>query len=173
MKQNYFTHGAAAILILAAVSSCNRNNNQTKLQYMPDMADSPTVKPQKGFLDPAEDSVSLNSMVYPATPEESEKVLRNPFPANDAVVENGKQLYDTFCVPCHGAGGKGDGSIVDKYVAPPDITTDTYAKRADGFFFYRITFGTTIMPGYGHSISAHERWQIIHYLRTLQQKGGK
>ena len=166
-----FTRSILCIVALA-LSACHGDPNQTKLQYMPDMADAPTVKPYKDFLDPPEHSVPMFAILYPATAEESEKVLRNPYPASPDVVQHGKQLFDTFCIPCHGADAKGGGSITDIFPRPPDITAEMYAKRADGFFFHRITFGSvsTIMPGYGHAISANERWQIVHYVKSLQKR---
>lgn len=141
---------------------------QPKVQYVPDMADAPTMKPQENYLEPPQGSVATNAILYPATVEEAEKSLKNPLPNEPQVVALGEKTYNTFCVPCHGAGGKGDGSITDLYPRPPDITADIYQKRSDGFFFHRITFGANIMPGYGHAIMPHERWATVHYLRKLQ-----
>ena len=141
---------------------------QPKVQYVPDMADAPTMKPQENYLDPPEGAVSTNAILYPATAEEAEKNLQNPLPNEPQVVALGEKTYNTFCIPCHGAEAKGDGSITDLYPRPPDLTTEIYQKRADGFFFHRITFGANIMPGYGHAIMPHERWAAVHYLRKLQ-----
>lgn len=154
------------------VLSCgNKTTNQTKLQYMPDMADAPTVKAQESYIDPPDYSVSTNAILYPDTPEESEKLLQNPYAkANpETYMEDGKMLFETFCAVCHGPGAKGDGNIQDLFPTPPDLTTETYKNRGDGFFFHRITFGSAIMPSHGHAISQHERWQIILYLRSLQK----
>ena len=158
------------------LSSCDKDPNATKLQYMPDMADSPTVKAQEDYISPPDGSVAMNAILYPATAEESEKQLQNPF-AGAAEAEAkvhlaaGQALYDTYCAVCHGIAAKGDGYIVDKFPRPPDLAAEPYLSRADGFFFHRITFGSAIMPSYGHAISPHERWQIILHLRTLQKAG--
>ena len=135
----------------------------TKLQYMPDMADAPTVKAQEDFLDPPPHSVARDALYYAAT---AEKSTQTATVARDA--EQGKQLYATFCLVCHGAGGKGDGTIDDGFPQPPDISQAVYHSRSDGFFFHRITFGTALMPGYGHALDVAERWQIVYYLRELQ-----
>ncbi len=139
-----------------------------KIQYVPDMADAPTMKPQENYLEPPEGSVATNSILYPSTVEEAEANLKNPLQSDPDVMALGEKMYNTYCIPCHGAAAKGDGSITDLYPRPPDITADNYKKRADGFFYYRITFGANIMPGYGHSIASHERWAIVHYVRKLQ-----
>lgn len=145
-----------------------------KVQYVPDMADAPTMKAQENYLDPPEHSVANNAVLYPKTAEEAEKVLKNPYPATIEVVEAGKKMYGIYCVPCHGTDAKGVGSITDVYMPAPDLTAKAYIDRGDGFFFHRITFGAqAIMPGYGHATTVHERWQIIHYLRTLQKAGAQ
>jgi mono/diheme cytochrome c family protein len=158
------------------LSACDKDPNATKLQYMPDMADAPTVKAQEDFLDPPEGSVAMSAILYPANADEAEKQLQNPFagvPEPEAITHlaQGKVLFETYCAVCHGIDAKGEGYIVDKFPRPPDLAADPYLTRADGFFFYRITFGSAIMPSYGHAISPHERWQIILHLRTLQKAG--
>jgi mono/diheme cytochrome c family protein len=142
--------------------------SQPKVQYVPDMADAPTMKPQENYVEPPEGSVATNAVLYPKTVEEAEKTLKNPLPNDPQIVALGEKTYNTFCTPCHGAAAKGDGSITDVYPMPPDLTTEAYQKREDGFFFYRITFGANIMPGYGHATMPHERWATVHYLRKLQ-----
>lgn len=161
--------GAAVLAAALMLCGCHGDPNETKMQYTPDMADSAAIKSQREFLEPPEGSVALTAILYPATIEESEKVLQNPFPANEQVVAKGKQLYNTYCIVCHGADAKGQGFLGDTYPRPPDLTIEPNLKRGDGFFFHKITFGGPIMPGYGHAISAHERWQIVHYLRVLQK----
>ena len=156
--------------LLSAIFSCSKDPNDTKLQYLPDMADSPIVKAQREYLNPPENSVPVTAILYPTTAAESEKLLQNPYlQYPEGKAEQGKKFFNIYCVPCHGESGKGDGTVTAKMPAPPDITTEAYAKRADGFFFYTITFGVGNMPSYGHSISAHERWLITMYLRDLQK----
>lgn len=157
------------------VSCTGETTTQTKLQYMPDMADAPTVKAQESYIDPPDYSVATTAILYPDTAEESEELLQNPFTrANpDQFMENGKVLYETFCLVCHGPQAKGNGNLTDRFPQPPDLTVDFYKGKKDGFFFHRITFGSAIMPSLGHATSPHERWQIILYLRNLQQKAAK
>ena len=154
------------------VTACQWDPNETKLQWMPDMADSPTVKPQEDFLNPPEHSISNQAILYPTLPEEAAKVFINPISASDDVLAKGKLLYETQCYVCHGTEAKGDGPIVDVYVKPPDLTGADYIARPDGRIFHVITFGQNSMPGYGYAVTPLERWQIVHYLRTLQKKAG-
>lgn len=158
----------SSVIIAGSMMVMGCDNSQPKIQYVPDMADAPTMKPQENYLEPPQHAVAMNAVLYPKTVEEAEANLKNPLPQDDRVLKLGEKMYSTYCTPCHGATGKGDGPITDVYVKPPDITDELYVKRSDGFFFYRITFGANVMPGYGHATQPHERWAMVHYLRKLQ-----
>lgn len=151
-------------------AGCNRGPDARKIQYVPDMADSPATKSQRSYIDPPEGSFAMGSMIYPKTVEEAEKVLLMPprikeDPGTEAA---GKHLYETFCTVCHGPDAKGGGSLGENFPRPPDLTHESYKARLDGFFFYRITFGANIMPAYGYAITIPERWQIVTHVRKLQ-----
>ena len=169
--------GLSFLVLLSAVmlNACSEDRNATKLQYMPDMADAPTVKAQEDYLDPPEHSVSTAAILYPATIEVAEAELKMPaalaHPAKlEANLAAGKRLYNTYCALCHGADGKGEGTLGKEYpISVPDISRADLAARKDGFFFVKISKGGAMMPSYGHSTSPHERWQIISHLRTLQK----
>lgn len=160
--------------LLLFVACDPQGRNTTKLQYMPDMADAPTVKAQENYLDPPEHAVAVNAVLYPATMEIAESEFRSPYSANSrniaAALEEGKMLYGTFCTVCHGDDGKGKGTLGDAYpIVAPDISRADLAARKDGFFFMKISQGGAMMPSYGHAISVQERWKIIAHLRTLQK----
>ncbi len=167
---------ALTALTLTGVSACDpHGRNTTKLQYMPDMADGPVAKAQRSFLNPPDGSVTINAILYPETYDQAEQELRNPFgegaQVGKDVVEKGKVMYDTFCAVCHGLDGKGKALLGDAYPIPvPDITREELVGKKDGFFFLRISKGGQQMPAYAYAISPHERWQLITYLRTLQQQ---
>ena len=158
--------------LFVLTTGCYRDGNVTKLQYVPDMADSPTVKPQQDYLDPPEGSVAWKSLIYPKTREESEALLTNKLRGSkneDKHLQKGKEIWRYYCYTCHGTEGKGDGPITTKYPKPPDITTKDYYEKKDGYYFHTITWGIRLMWGYGHSISPQERWQVILHLRKLQE----
>ena len=161
---------------LCVLGACRSGQNKTKLQYMPDMADSPTSKPQETFLPPPPDSVAINAILYPQTHEQAEAELKNPFgedlsQVSDSIKLRGKHLYDTYCAVCHGLSGHGGDKLLgDAYPIPvPDITRDEMKAKKDGWFFFRISNGGTQMPAYAHATSPYERWWIITHLRGLQQ----
>ena len=165
-----------ALLSLALFIGCTEDPNLTKIQYAPDMADSPTVKIQENYLDPPEGSVDMKAILYPKTAEEAEKIYKNPFaesPEFAARLAEGKKTWEVYCLMCHGPQGKGNGTMTDVYPRAANITDAVYTKRKDGFFFHRITFGWNQMWGYGHSLSPDERWEIVLYLRQLQKVAKK
>ena len=108
---------------------------------------------------------------YGAGVEEARRAgeeLDNPVAADAAALERGKWAYDTFCLVCHGAAGKGDGPIIGRFPNPPDITADKFRRLADGHLFHVITFGAGIMAPYAVQLPDGDRWRVIHYLRELQ-----
>ncbi len=177
--KNLMKAAVISSLVVLGLGACRSGKNATKLQYMPDMADNPTVKSQESYIDPPAHAVPINAILYPATAELAEAELRNPFGEDIAQMspqmkERGKHLYDTYCIACHGYDGKGKGTLGDAYPIPvPDITRDEMKAKKDGWFFYRISKGGAQMPAYAHSTSPYERWWIIAHLRGLQDGSAK
>ena len=175
MKLNSKIIALVMVSFLGLTACEDHGRNTTKIQYMPDMADAPTVKAQESFINPPEHSVAVNAILYPKSMEVAEQEFRSPYKASAAnyqkIRAEGEALFNTHCAVCHGRGGKGDGSIKYAYPIPvPDISRAELAKRKDGFFFMKITNGGAMMPGYGYAITPQERWQIITHIRKLQGK---
>lgn len=102
-------------------------------------------------------------------PEEAREVP-NPVPQSDEALAAGERLYGARCASCHGDLGKGDGKAT-RFIkpAPADISTaEARDRMTDGEMFYKITEGRKPMPGMSRTLSEEERWQVVHYLRTLQ-----
>ena len=98
------------------------------------------------------------------------RVLENPVPLTDEALAAGEEAYGARCASCHGDTGKGDGKAT-RFIKPPpaDIsTTEARDRMTDGEMFYKITEGKKPMPGMARTLSDEERWQVVHFLRTLQ-----
>lgn len=120
--------------------------------------------------------------------EEEAKVagveLTNPVEATPENLERGKWGFETFCGPCHGVEGKGDGPV-SKRGMPGFPITPTDSKPVtedykDGHIFHIMTYGRGMMGSYASQIAQEDRWKIILHLRELQKvaanapaKGGK
>jgi hypothetical protein len=162
------------ILLFGVITSCD-DPKTTKLTYMPDMATGPQITPQRNYLEPPVHSVPVNGIFYSKTSTESESILTNSLigaVGEDFHLANGKKLFETYCSVCHGPDFKGGSTMKDKMPPPPDLTTEIYKDRKDGFYLHTMTFGSTsgVMPGYGHATSMQEREQILLYIRLLQNQ---
>jgi mono/diheme cytochrome c family protein len=160
-----------AVCLGSWVAACHGDPNETILQYMPDMVDSPAVKAQKNYIDPPPGAVPMNAMLLPATNSETEQAVSNPVASDEASLKRGEVLWHTVCVACHGTDGKGQNKLGPNFPQPPDLTIAAYRDRKDGFFFHVITKGSAIMPAYGYALDPTERWHIINFLRELQKAG--
>lgn len=108
------------------------------------------------------------------------EIIDNPFPITAAGLAKGEELYDIFCGICHGEKGDGNGWLVDeanpnaKYpAAPANFLQDTFYNSSNGRYYHAIMHGKGVMGGYADKISYEERWQVIHYIHTLQAKEKK
>ncbi len=110
----------------------------------------------------------------------SAEITNNPFPISDHGLESGKNMYTTFCAICHGEKGDGNGWLVDEangaavYPAAPAVLTDEkFVTASNGQLYHAIMYGKNVMGGYADKMSYEERWNTIHYIRSLQAKVGK
>ena len=112
-------------------------------------------------------------------PEKYEK-LKNPVMADEASVASGKELYNYFCVSCHGINGKGNGNKALKLnKQPTNFTSEEFQKQSDGAFLFKIYSGHKEMPGFKKRIPGNQDamegsfgktripGDIVNYLRTF------
>ncbi len=52
---------------------------------------------------------------------------------------------------------------------PPSLLADRPVQMKDGQLFHIITYGQGNMPANAGLLSQDDRWQVIVYLRSLQQ----
>ncbi len=99
--------------------------------------------------------------------------LTNPFPITEKGLAQGKELYTIYCAVCHGAKGEAGGVIVENgaYPAQPSsYLSDEFISAADGRYYHAIMHGKNMMGNYADKLSYEERWQVIHYIRSMQAK---
>lgn len=101
-------------------------------------------------------------------------LLQNPLEASKENIAAGKELYTIHCKVCHGEKGDGNGQIIvlpDGSDGPYTAVPPAYAKHLpeikDGNMFYSVSYGKGMMGGYGFSLNVTERWQVIHYIKSL------
>lgn len=104
-----------------------------------------------------------------------QEMVANPFPITTAGLERAKPLYDTYCGICHGEKGDGQGWLVtmpdSKYPAQPkNLIADDMVAAGNGRYYFAMMYGKNVMGGYSDKLSFEERWQVMHYIRSLQAK---
>lgn len=107
---------------------------------------------------------SKTPWVAPASANE----VKNPLAGNTDILKYAKVIYSTYCGPCHGNSGKGDGiAAAGLPVKPADHTSDKVQEQTDGALFWMISTGRTPMPSYKATLTEAQRWELVNYIRTL------
>jgi mono/diheme cytochrome c family protein len=158
------------------LSACYLKHAQPYYVYAPDMHYGPELKAQRegAMRQPATGTIPRGFRPYSIVTMDEAKSHLNPWPRNKATLTQGKQLFNAYCIACHGAGGQGDGLVAAMpnwprplLARPPILTSDKIRDYKDGEIFHVITMGQNIMPSYAEKLDADERWAVVHYIRAL------
>jgi mono/diheme cytochrome c family protein len=178
------------VFLSAILYSCNRDKNNPGWDYFPDMFYSTayeTFTKNPNFSDgmtmrvPVEGTVprGFTPFEYTIDPESRMKAgleLVNPFKPEVEILVNGKAVYTTFCIGCHGIRGEGNGQLYTSKlypVKPRSLVTEDADKLRDGEIFHSITLGFGSMGAHGSQIRPDDRWKLVLYIRTLQEAESK
>jgi mono/diheme cytochrome c family protein len=95
-----------------------------------------------------------------AAPPQANKLL-NPLQNNAVATTEGSNIFKKQCVICHGNEGKGDGMVgMSLNPRPSNLQAKEVSIQSDG----------APMPSYKINLSEQQRWQLVDYIRKLQQK---
>jgi hypothetical protein len=159
----------ALVLVAVAAGSLAWASGLVSLPWTHDMDRQPSIKPQEMPLLPAEGTVAITGHVDDGERTNADHLV-NSVVADSSVLRKGGIAFRTYCRPCHGAKGVGDGTVAKHLPIPPvDLTrADLQAGRSDGSLYYTIRHGNVIMPGYAYALTPEETWNVVHYVRTLR-----
>jgi mono/diheme cytochrome c family protein len=105
---------------------------------------------------------------YRNVPGES---LISPVSAGDPeVVKQGRVLYATYCMQCHGEYQDGRGTVGQSFAPlPGDLRSEKVQSMADGVIFQEISYGIPggRQPALATTIAIEDRWVIIAYIKSL------
>ncbi len=157
--------------IMVLLSGCRHDDGRAgDYYYRTDMHDQPSYKPQESPRNPVEGTVPVTGYVMEIEDSVMANRLQNPIGQNPENAELSRRLYNIHCGVCHGAGGKGNGTVSPVFQTPPDITTGRFLDVTDGYLYWVIRDGAGIMPAYYEHLKSKERWLIVNHIRSLQEE---
>jgi mono/diheme cytochrome c family protein len=173
---------AALAIGAALVVGCGADA-KPNYEYAPDMARGPAYKafaPNPATRDgltlqrPVPNTIArgYRPFHYLAGEEEAARAgreLKNPFRATPDTLEEGRALYQIYCLVCHGERGLGDGPIAGKIPSPPSYKSERILEFPPGRLFHVVTMGAGKMPSYAAQLGVDDRWKIVTYVRTSLQ----
>jgi mono/diheme cytochrome c family protein len=160
--------GAAIVIFSAAalLAACDEEN----------MRDQPRVDPfDADPLSPygaAARSWPPGTVARESTPFEADdlgQMAPRP-PVTMEFVRLGQDRFNTFCAPCHGRSGYGEGMIPrHTFPKPPSLHDPEQRTLSDEDVYRIITQGLGKMPPYADQVAPEERWAVVAYVRALQR----
>jgi mono/diheme cytochrome c family protein len=163
-----FLRAGALALALAALGCTTLDKAVGKVPWFTTMRDQPAIRPFELPRTPPAGSVPVTGREDSLDLLLDLKNVVNPVAPTAASLTRGKLVFEQYCIVCHGPVGHSDGTVVPKFVPPPDITQDPTKQRSDGYLYAMIRQGRGIMPRYGDKIRGADRWNVVNYVRVLQ-----
>jgi mono/diheme cytochrome c family protein len=113
-------------------------------------------------------------LLYAATPEGAlragEELQAPDWEDDAAAISRGAFVFNTHCSVCHGAAGRGDGTVTKRGVPPPpSFMADNAVNMSDGRMYHVISLGQGNMAPYASHVPREDRWKVIRFIRTLQE----
>ncbi len=179
-----FKHTSLVIIGLILAGCQGMPSEKPPIHINPNMDWQPKFKAQdkntffednRGMRTPVEGTVArglLNSdaAYHEGVTESGAYVVKAPVELSRAFLYRGKERYDIFCQPCHGATGAGDGIVIRSGLVPPPSFHDiSVTSMPDGQIYSAIANGVRSMSSYRHQITVEDRWAIVAYIRALQR----
>ncbi|AEW84892.2 cytochrome c [Flavobacterium columnare] len=175
-------YSLTAIMGLSSLLFSCKSDDKPNYQFFPNMYESvayETYSESNAFKNgkegqlPAQGSIKRGFVPYelPNTPAgyEASKAMKSPLDSSAANMEKGKELFDIYCISCHGEKGDGKGKLVqrEKFLGVP-----SYKDRAItvGSVFHVETYGLNAMGSHANQLNKKERWQVAEYVMKLKSE---
>ena len=98
-----------------------------------------------------------------------QRALKDRPPMTMALLQRGRDRFEIYCKPCHGAAGDGLGVVPSRgFPRPPDFHQEPLLSAPSQLFVDTITNGYGVMFSYADRVPPSDRWAIAAYIRALQ-----
>lgn len=93
--------------------------------------------------------------------------IQPPVKSNDQTINTGKELYENFCMSCHGEDLQG---LSVEQTGLKHNTPNLIARlktHSPGDFAWKISEGRGEMPSFKEDLDEKEIWSIVYYIQKL------
>jgi mono/diheme cytochrome c family protein len=101
------------------------------------------------------------------------KNLKNPFPATDANIQAGRQVYLQQCALCHAVDGNAETKL-GRAMYPPamDLSSPHVQRWSDAELFWITQNGVRLtgMPAWKTIVSEEDTWKMVDFIRALRKE---
>jgi mono/diheme cytochrome c family protein len=172
----------ACVAGVAVLLACQPDDVVHKVGWFATMRHQRSIKPYAHPIPPVEGTVPVTGGELPVTRDNADRLM-NPRTRTAESMNRGKWVYETYCLVCHGEGGRGDGPISLQGGGPfpgiPSLVDATRPHLSDGYLYGMVVdaqrMGRGLMPRYGDKIHGNDRWDVVNYVRSMQvlARGGR
>lgn len=176
------------IFLITAIESCDSKREPGKT-YMPDMAYS---RAYEAYAENNLKEQGINYIGYPVQgtirrgdlfpytlPDDSNGYrmsaqVKDPLPPLDTVqMAEAQRLFNINCAICHGPNIDAQGPLATggKIPAVANLTLAQYVAMPVGTMFHSVTYGKGNMGSYASQLTREQRWMVIQYVKSVQNKG--
>jgi mono/diheme cytochrome c family protein len=168
----------AALLALALLAGCDPDYVVHHVGWFATMRHQRSIKPYAMPRGTVPGAVPVTGSEVDSLGLVAAERVTNPRTRTSESLNRGKTEYETFCLVCHGDAGRGDGPISSMAGGPffgvRSLVNDTIARRSDGYIYgvviHAPSMGRGLMPIYGDKIHGTDRWDVVNYVRFLQEQ---
>lgn len=139
----------AVVTLVSLVSGCSASKKPSKLE-----------------------TALANAAKDIAVPLEAKK-MKNPFPATDANIQAGKQIYLQQCALCHAADGHAETKLgLAMYPPAMDLNSPHVQRWSDAELLWITQNGVRLtgMPAWETIVSEEDTWKIVDFIHALSKE---
>jgi mono/diheme cytochrome c family protein len=94
--------------------------------------------------------------------------LYNPYHIEPLTLPQAQEIYNLYCISCHGNQGQGN-PLEHTSQQVPDFKDDVLMSQSDGALYWKLREGKGVMPGFKYKLSDEQQWQLVEYIRDLSK----